>query len=71
MKRRHISRGKSRRGFTRHAVTTNKRNFANAPMRGGDSAMKYRRSQSHGLFSARHGLKHGYRRRSGGRRGRR
>jgi len=34
-RRSRISRGKSRRSFTRGAVKFNKRNFGGAPMRGG------------------------------------
>jgi hypothetical protein len=35
MKRHKISRGKSRRQFTKHAVRTNRRNTSPPPMRGG------------------------------------
>jgi len=34
-RRRRMSRGKSRRSFTRGAVRVNRRNVAGAPMRGG------------------------------------
>lgn len=35
MRRHKMSRGKSRRTFTKHAVRKNKKNFRGAPMRGG------------------------------------